>query len=286
MAAAGGILQHLTVRCYCFVMEPSSALIKQMGQSIGANKPAYVLVADGLRNMIVSGQLAAGDKLPDESHLADLFMVGRSTIREAIRVLGAENLVSVSRGAGGGIFVTHPRLDQVSERLSNGLELLIGSDECPVDEVIEARVVLESFAVRRAATRRTPESMAAIRAALEDEARQPLDLADMFQLNIRFHIAILEAAGNSVVRALAEPVFSSWGRKVSGPGSNLEWWDRVTAEHRLIADAIFEGDAVRAEEFVVAHLECLIDFYSDPEESPTRVNASATARSAGRGSAR
>jgi GntR family transcriptional repressor for pyruvate dehydrogenase complex len=77
-------------------------------------RKAYEQVADQLRELIVSGKLAPGERLPIESALAREFGVSRATIREALRVLAAQGLVRTAKGPAGGSFVTLPSVDHIS----------------------------------------------------------------------------------------------------------------------------------------------------------------------------
>ncbi|MGH3039100.1 MAG: FadR/GntR family transcriptional regulator, partial [Gaiellaceae bacterium] len=71
-------------------------------------RKAYEQVNDQLRELIVSGELAPGERLPNEAVLAREFGVSRATVREALRILTAQNLIRTTKGAGGGSYVTLP----------------------------------------------------------------------------------------------------------------------------------------------------------------------------------
>ena len=80
-------------------------------------RKAYEQVADQLRELIMTGELAPGERLPNEALLAREFGVSRATVREALRVLAAQNLLRTAKGAGGGSYVTIPTVDHISEFL-------------------------------------------------------------------------------------------------------------------------------------------------------------------------
>src|SRR5581483_2499282 len=115
---------------------------------------AYELVAMRLREQILEGVLEEGRRLPKETVLADEFGVSRATIREALRLLAAHNLIRTAKGAGGGSFVTLPTADHVSEVLRENIRLLNESREVSAEDMLEARELLEAFAARMAARRR------------------------------------------------------------------------------------------------------------------------------------
>ena len=80
-------------------------------------KKAYEEVAIELRGRIVAGSLTTGDRLPNETVLANDFGVSRATVREALRLLAAQDLIRTAKGAGGGSYVTVPRVGHISDFL-------------------------------------------------------------------------------------------------------------------------------------------------------------------------
>ena len=118
-------------------------------------KPAYQQVADQLRSLILSGELGPGDRLPVESEMSTTFGVSRSTVREALRSLSAQNLVYTSRGVTGGTFIADASPPVLSASLETGLSLLNGAEAITLAELLEAREMFEVPATRLAARRRT-----------------------------------------------------------------------------------------------------------------------------------
>ena len=133
-----------------------------------------------------------------------MFGVSRSTVREALRVLSAQNLVRTVRGVGGGSFVTQPDTGHVTEFLQASLGLLSGSDEVTLDELLEAREMLEVPAARLAAERATDVDRTELQACLttpdgtDDELGKARDL----------HSIIAAAAHNSLLAVMADAVFN------------------------------------------------------------------------------
>ena len=82
--------------------DPSAAL------RVNRVQPAYQQVADQLRDRILDGSVAAGDRLPTEVELSEIFGVSRSTVREALRVLASRGLIRTTRGTTGGTFFGLP----------------------------------------------------------------------------------------------------------------------------------------------------------------------------------
>jgi len=130
---------------------------------------AYEHLAAHLRTEIVTGRIRPGQRLRSEAALCDQFGVSRATVREALRVLSSQNLIRTSKGAGGGSFATVPSVDHVSESLGESLNLLASSDFVTLEELIEAREMLEVPAARLAARRGDPDRIAMLRAAIPND---------------------------------------------------------------------------------------------------------------------
>ena len=129
-----------------------------VGQQVRVPKMAE-LVASQLRRRIVTGELAEGDALPSEAVLMTQFGVSRPTLREAFRILEAESLIVVRRGAGGGGRVQLPS-DDVAARYA---ALVLEHRRTPVQDVWEARSLFEPPAAGVLAAHRSEADIAALR---------------------------------------------------------------------------------------------------------------------------
>ncbi len=165
---------------------------------------AYEQVAGRLREQILEGVLPEGARLPNEIVLAEQYGVSRATVREALRLLTAQSLIRTAKGAGGGSYVTVPTAASLSESLRSGIGLLSAAADVTLDELLEARELLEVPAARLAAQRRGQE-LERLRAAIPAEPlRLPID--EQFAYNKEFHVALVEATGNVLLRIAAEPI--------------------------------------------------------------------------------
>src|SRR2546423_3466595 len=140
-----------------------------IGAPLQRVRKAYEQVYDQLRELIMRGELERGQRLPGEAELAREFGVSRGTVREALRLLAAHNLIRTAKGAGGGSFVTLPTADHVSEVLQANIRLLNESREVTAEEMLETRELLEPFAARMAAERRTDEDLERLRACIIED---------------------------------------------------------------------------------------------------------------------
>lgn len=145
-----------------------------------------VIVA--IRTMLAERAWTVGSKLPSEQELSRQLGVGRSTVREALRVLGHLGLVESRSGLG--TYVAEQKMAEPSRRYPEGPEALV--------QLYEFRRAIEIPSARLAAERRTAEQMAAIKSAWRDcELAVKRDSADEFaRLDFLFHAAIVRAANN------------------------------------------------------------------------------------------
>jgi DNA-binding FadR family transcriptional regulator len=201
----------------------------------------YEQVADLLAADIRAGRLAPGERLPSERDLARRLEVGRASVREAIAALQVSGLVETRPGSGTFVAATPEEVREVH-------------DSSPSD-LLEARAMFEPQVARLAAQRGRPdEEIEALLAAMEDATGDVWNDCDR-----RFHQRIAALTGNPVVLDLADRIAAVmdeplWQRlrddSIAVPG-------RTTlhlAEHRMIYEAIAEGDADAAELYASQHI--------------------------------
>lgn len=125
------------------------------------------IVADRIRSRIVRGELREGDNLPSESELMATLGVSRPTLREAIRVLEAEQLVSVGRGSRKGAMVHKPRFENVARYAGFALQ----AEETTIADIYSARLAIEPFVAARLAELRPVEAADGLDTEIENLAR-------------------------------------------------------------------------------------------------------------------
>jgi len=235
---------------------PREPIIVNDAFAVSPVKTAYQQVADQLTDMIISGVLTPGDRLPVESELTELFGVSRSTVREALRALSSKQLITTSRGVGGGSFVVEPSPTQISDELEAKIGLLTGVNLVPVDHLLEARTMLEVPAAGFAASRRSEDHLRQLKATSNLRASQSRP-----QTNMHFHRVILDAAGNEILKLMTVPLFQVIRRRFLREAAPESFWDRVQDEHIRITEAIIEQDVKGAESLMHEHLAHLRETY-------------------------
>lgn len=214
-------------------------------------RKAYEVVADALKDQIIQGDYPIGSRLPSVEQLAVNYRVGRSTIREALMSLKAHGWVDVRHG--GGTFVLQTSspapLWQVPEI----------SDIGQLKSWLELRFILETEGAALAAHRRSEGHVAELQAIL----RQMEELEDeeaLEEADIRLHITLAEASGNSLLKGSLASLFSSMGSVMRDSRRLWLFADqsetgRLSEEHHLIVEAIRVRDAATAKERMAMHLK-------------------------------
>jgi len=156
------------------------------------------IVAKSLREQIIRGDLNEGDTLPPEADLLAHFGVSRPTLREAFRILENESLISIRRGARGGAEIHRPS-PAVSAR---SIGMLLQTMGATVHDVHTARTIIEPAAARMAAENLTPEIIARLRAALEEERKAMQDPDRFSHAAVAFHEEVIRSAGNITLTVL------------------------------------------------------------------------------------
>ena len=229
------------------------------GLAVKRIRPAYEQVADQLRELVVSGKIAPGDRLPVEGVLSAEFGVSRSTVREAIRLLSSQSLVHTVRGPAGGTFVAQADPETLREYLHTSIGLLSGGQGISVEELLEVRDALEVPAARLAALRRTDVQLAAMREGIAREREQD-SRSQRFEQNQQFHAQVLVAAGNKLLAVVTDPVYSViQSRFLQDVPRPL--YAKVTQEHAEILECIERQDGSGAAARMAAHLDGLRDVY-------------------------
>ncbi|WP_214105247.1 FadR/GntR family transcriptional regulator [Acrocarpospora catenulata] len=218
------------------------------------------MVADEIRNRIISGELPEGSLLPRQEEMMRELNVSRPSYREALRILEAERLVSVRRGNQGGAVVHAP--SQVGTTYSLGL--LLRYQQVSLGDLADAISEIEPLCAGVAASRpdRQTEVVPQL-GELVDRQERALGLAHQFTLIGReFHESIVRLCGNATLTLTAGALAGLWSTQ------ELEWADvvavtagypapeqqrRVLQTHRLLVAAIAAGDRHQATTLMRAH---------------------------------
>lgn len=206
-----------------------------------------------LTDEILAGRLRAGSRLPAERDLAERLGVGRGAVREAIRALQAQGLVTSTVGQAGG---THIAAQQ-GPAFGRIMRLHMALHEISYDELTETRVLLERAATEAAAGAASAEALADLVTQC-DAMVHATDLAGFNQLDTEFHVAIAGITRNRLVRDLTIAIREAVSPHIFEAERALPAWprlrERLIREHRAIVDAIAAGDGAGAAELAERHV--------------------------------
>lgn len=210
-------------------------------------------VANQLRERILTGEFADGDVLPKQEDLADHYRVSLPSIREALRVLETEGLITVQRGKIGGSIVHVPQTEKVAYMLG----LVLESRRVDVDEVVFAMSQIEPLCARACALR--ADRGEAVVPVLEQIHRTSVDAVDdapqFALLARRFHEELVASCGNQPFIVLVGALEALWSAQVRDAGDEIEFGalpelamrQQSVVEHEELLAFIIEGDADGAE---------------------------------------
>ena len=228
----------------------------------------YELVLNRVEADLAAGRLRLGGRLPGERSLAEQLGISRPSVREAVRVLEAMGVVRTATGSGpdsGAVIVAEP-----SSPLTALLRLHLATNHLPMGDIVQTRVLLESWAAHEAAsTVATAGKLAAAEGLLDRMDDSGLTPEEFHLLDAEFHVALAALAGNVLIAAVMSSLRSAIHGYVLAAVPNLPDWDATVvglrSEHRAIVAAIRAGESDRAAELVTQHIE---GFYRAARVSP------------------
>ncbi len=267
------------------MIDMTNALIMPGMQNIGtpmrAPKTAE-LIASHLRRQIVRGDLKAGETIPPEQQLMEQYGVSRPTLREAYRILEAESLIGVRRGARGGAQVLEPDPMVAARHVA----LLLQLQGTTIQDVYEARLVGEPACARLLASRRTQEDLADMSDVAEhlgkliDAGTETTpDMTHWSSTTYRFHELIMQRCGNRTLAVqgavladivavhLAQSIATGISREVDQSPARFKKTQRSYEKLIRLVEAK-DGDG--AEKHWRAHMEVAAKyiFRFDPANKP------------------
>jgi GntR family transcriptional repressor for pyruvate dehydrogenase complex len=222
-----------------------------------ARAPLSLLVYDQLREAIVSGELVEGTELPSEKELSERFSVSRSTVREALRVLQAQGMLT----GGDSVSTARPRVstERTFSTASEAMKSAMRIGQVPLDDLVGLRILLETTAAQDS---RDAAQLASARRALELMQEGDLGIAAYLDIDVDFHISIAGSSGNAafrlvmtVLREVISYYLTDAFETVKDPKAML---NRLTREHAAILDELEAGRGDTAAKLIHDHIW---DFY-------------------------
>ena len=226
-----------------------------------------------LENELFEGNIQLGQDLPNDSEIARAIGVGRSRTREALRTLEDMDLVQLYNGRGKEMLVHLS--DEPAAAASAALRLHMSSSRYPTRDLVQTRILLESWAIARIDPKTASfAEMDEVLAQMEDF---DLSIRDFLELLLTFHHQVMRCGGNELLVGLLASVRQPSFESMLSLVGRMPLWssavERLRAESRAIAEALKAGDAATARAMVIGQLRGMYsDAGIDLEQEATSAN--------------
>ena len=226
-----------------------------------------------LENELFEGNIQLGQDLPSDSEIARAIGVSRSRTREALRTLEDMDLVQLYNGRGKEILVHLS--DEPASAASAALRLHMSSSRYPTRDLVQTRILLESWAIARIDPKTA--SFAEMDEVLEQMEDFDLSIRDFLELLLTFHHQVMRCGGNELLVGLLASVRQPSFESMLSLVGRMPLWssavERLRAESRAIAEALKAGDAATARAMVIGQLRGMYsDAGIDLEQEATSAN--------------
>lgn len=229
---------------------------------------SYEPVLRAIEADLKNGKIKVGDQLPGERALALAHGISRASVRDAIRILDVMGVVRTAVGSGpssGAVVIANP-----SAGLGSTLRLHMATNHFPVADIVQTRVMMESWAAVEAAGRSHDDATMARLTGLLSVMADPAMGREAFHVaDAQFHVLLSSLAGNAVVTAMMESLRAAIAAYVSESVAGDEMWDRTVpvlrSQHQEILAAVARHDGGAAADLLRHHIEW---FHAQTNETP------------------
>lgn len=217
--------------------DASSALISRPN--------VYQMVAERLMGEILEQKLAVGAPVPTEREISERYGVGRSSVREGLRLLESHHVIRPSTR---GNYIVGAK----NGMLTSAFDMLIAMGSASLVEVHDLRRILEIEVAGRAARTRTDEDLAGIRATLQQMIRHRTQPKIALTADLEFHVTVAQASHHGALIAGVLGVRTALSKLIETSDFDV---DEAIAQHQLIVEAIVARDEEGAREQVTQHMD-------------------------------
>jgi GntR family transcriptional regulator, transcriptional repressor for pyruvate dehydrogenase complex len=224
--------------------------------------PLSVLVSRRIREAIVSGKVTMGSELPSEKELTRELGVGRSTVREALRILQAQGLLS------GAETVSTKRLRVSKEHILTAaavaMTAVLQLGQVPLTDLVELRLLIEGAAIENACKKPDEASLEQANQALQVMLAPEVSVEAFREADLKFHQNLVQASGNTaflmVMGVLRKAILTHLGDALAREPHAAQTMGTLALEHQAILDAVTERKAKRARKLLMDHIS---NFYEE-----------------------
>ncbi len=214
-------------------------------------KKIYEEIMEQLKDMIGSGELKPGEKLPSERDMSDSLGVSRASVREALTALEALGILDIRPGEG--TFVRETSVSRIFEPLA----MVLAVERNPGAQMMEIRRILETEAAALAAERASEDNLSNIEIIL-DKMKNAEIISEAVDFDLKFHYSIAEASHNTILlrmmNTVADLMHHTFRRNRENFYADPVKGPRTIREHEAIAAAIRARNPVLAREKMLEHI--------------------------------
>ena len=219
-------------------------------EPIVAPKRNFEIIEASIRREIYNGALVPGQKLPNEFELARQFNVGRSAVREALKVLELAGLLVVRRGYNGGTFVAPPDFEEGSEAIT----LTFEPGNMALDQLLEACQTIEARAAELAASCASELEVSDLEELMQRVEQCVHIPARYLKAIVDFHLAITEMAHKAVFTLALQAMRNTLIQELNRLISDQQLRSIIILELKDIWKAISDRDSLQAGQLMRSHL--------------------------------
>lgn len=229
------------------------------------------IIEESIKDLILTGQLKPGSRLPTEAEIGRQFGVSTVTVRQALRGLEAFGIVEKKRGKDGGIFVSETKSDVVK----SAINIFLSSRKLSAQDLSQVRIIVEPATVAIAASRITPEELKGLEDNINHckkclgKAGNAFSEKDFFEIeerNVEFHRLIGEATHNAILALMVdylEDFLLSFKKAKLVP--DIRFSAKSVEGHSAIFNAIKKRNAQEAEQHMLHHIKLVEDYLASKE---------------------
>ena len=187
-----------------------------------------------IKGLILSSHIETGQRLPSERELSRRLKVSRGVVREALRSLEQSGLIEIKAGAKGGAFVTR----KMHLPLFSSVQDLLKSRELTLSHFFEGRRAIETYTVRCAAEKATPEDLERLTRINQELLKGTDDKMKLREENAAFHLTIAELSGNPLLKLILQSLFELLNRLWRDSLQSKKFVEETYKRHESLIEAL------------------------------------------------
>ena len=213
-------------------------------------KRAFEAISEQIKDLICSGQINPGDRLPGERELATLFKTGRMVVRESLRMLEQSGFIYIKSGYKGGAFVKDVGADVMTGSIVNLAKL----GRISLEQLTEARIEIESAIIGLAAKRMKHDDFEKLWKNIEYSEQLIAEGKMVRDGNIMFHLILARGAKNYLLEVIIESVMNVVDSLANRLKPGIRYSEKILNCHKDIYEALQKKDVESARKLMRDHL--------------------------------